>query len=305
MKRILVSLMVIGLVGGLMGSALADFSDIETSADNYFKTGGMDLKVVDKFDNEWDDPDVPMMFAVNDGWPECSKDRTFGLHNAGSNEQEPPHVYLHLKNISCNSTDPKVPYKWVTFDPATGQIIDSVQADPNAYPVTEPEYVAEKGGIAGEDKNGTPVVVPGLGRYGEDCQLSKHVEISIWVSDTKGGPFFPIDLFAMGFDLNTDGFVTVNEVECEQIVLTDKFVGLPGCETIWVKISLKLMDIDEDDLIAQGVLTDPGTGYGWFDETDDDEKKWDHWPTNALMYDIMKFDLAFELLQTYHDTGPD
>jgi len=44
------------------------------------------------------------------------------------------------------------------------------------------------------------------------------------------------------------------------------------------------------------VLTDPGTGYGWFNQSEYAEMKWNDWPTNALMYDVMEFDISFELL---------
>ena len=75
-------------------------------------------------------------------------------------------------------------------------------------------------------------------------------------------------------------------------------------ETAWgkgvfrkFKIEVHFPDIDEDDLIAAGLLADPGTGYGYFDDSDPDvqEKCWDHWPTNAYMGDKATFDLLFLL----------
>ena len=62
-------------------------------------------------------------------------------------------------------------------------------------------------------------------------------------------------------------------------------------------IRLHFPDIDEDDLIAAGLLLPPaepadGDG-GYFDGTDPDIqlKCWDHWPTNAYMGDKSIFDM--------------
>ena len=286
MKNILLSVVVVTtLVAAGVGGTLADFSDIETSQDNYFETGGMDLKVSDDLGNEYDDPDIPTFYEVTTGWPCCSKDRTFDLHNAGDGEQSPPHVYIHIKNLECSQLEPKITYKYIKCDPADPSLcIETDAADPDGRPVTEPEYVACCGGVAGEDKDGNPVTVPGIGCdvCTSECLLSHHIDITIKTSAAQGGPWTEVDLFALGLDKNKDGFIKMNEVECEQIELGT----LPGCTTMWVNTSLHLQNIDEDDL-----------GLHCFDENDDDEKKWDHWPSNALMYDRMDFDMAFELFQ--------
>ena len=286
MKNIFLSVMVVAtLVAAGVGGTLADFSDIETSQDNYFETGGMDLKVSDEAGNEYDDPDIPTFYEVTTGWPCCSKDRTFDLHNAGDGEQSPPHVYIHIKNVECSQLEPKITYKYIKCDLTDPtKCVETVAADPDGRPVTEPEYVACCGGVAGEDKNGDPVTVPGIGcdKCTSECLLAHHVDIKISTCDTQGGTYTPVDLFALGLDKNGDGFIKMNEVECEQIELGT----LPGCTTMWVNMSLHLQDIPEGDL-----------GFDCFDENDPDEVKWDHWPTNALMYDRMDFDMAFELLQ--------
>ena len=298
MKKILMSLLVIAAVTGLMGASLADFSDIETSANNYFATGGMDLKVsVEGI--EYDDPDVPAVFEIDDGWPCCYKEMMVDLHNAGDHEQVAPMVHLHIKNVDCEWAMPKIPYKWIICEDLNGGPGGCIEADentPGAKPVTEPEFVAECGGIVGEDKDGNPITVPGIGCcYGENCQLSKHVDVTIWTSPddngTPTGTWTEVDL--SDYDADQSGMIKMDELECHQIPLA----LLPGCNTIWVKVVLHLQDVDEDDLIAAQVLADPGTGYGYVDATDVAEAKWDHWPTNALMYDRMNFDMAFELLQ--------
>jgi hypothetical protein len=55
MKRILVSLMVIALISGLIGSGIyATFSDLETSSGNQFISGTLDLKLSDANETDQD-----------------------------------------------------------------------------------------------------------------------------------------------------------------------------------------------------------------------------------------------------------
>lgn len=71
-------------------------------------------------------------------------------------------------------------------------------------------------------------------------------------------------------------------------------------------IRLHFPDIDEDDLIDGGIISDPGTGYGYFDENDPDValKCWDHWPTNAYMGDKCFFDIEFLLAWEGQEPSP-
>ena len=165
--------------------------------------------------------------------------------------------------------------------------------------MTEPEYVAEMGGVAGESANGTPVIVTGMGEYGESCNVSNHVGIGgIWVA----GPYehgtvntsaqvpqldwVSVNLTAYDTD-PADGEIKLNELVCNEILLDQ----IPNCKKIWVHISLVLQDFDEEAAFAQNLI--PRT---YFAETYP-EAKWDHWPSNAYQKDYMEFDMAFELLQ--------
>jgi predicted ribosomally synthesized peptide with SipW-like signal peptide len=79
-KKILVSMMVIGLVAALAGAGLyALFSDTETSSGNYFSAGTLDLKVDGK-----EDPDVPVYFELKDVKPGDSDSVEIVLSNEGS-----------------------------------------------------------------------------------------------------------------------------------------------------------------------------------------------------------------------------
>jgi len=252
-KTILMSLLMIGVVATAVGATLADFSDIEVSQDNYFNTGSMDLLVSDSTGQWWNGPGViPALFTVSDAWPCCSKDFRFDLHNDGQGYQEVPWVYIHFKNLECYG-------------------IERV----------EPEIAVEDGGIIGELADGTIVYSPGIGVYGENCELAEHIDIAIYTGTTGIGGPFPnyIDLIAMGYDKNGDGVIKMNEIECEQIELGE----LPDCEPLYVMVTLHLQDVPEEYL-----------GYDLFPGTD---SKWNDWVTNALMKDGMEFDIAFELLQ--------
>ncbi|ADC65841.1 conserved hypothetical protein [Ferroglobus placidus DSM 10642] len=82
--RWVVSLLVLGVVGILLGSGtLAYFSDTETSEDNYIAAGTLELKLGDG-DNTWyDDPDIPN-YTISDVYPGWSDWVDFYAKNFGS-----------------------------------------------------------------------------------------------------------------------------------------------------------------------------------------------------------------------------
>ena len=313
MKNILLSVMVIcTLVGGALAGTLADFSDIEVSPDNYFETGSLDLAVSDSDGTHFNGVDVPAFWEVSDAWPCCDKSVFLDLENVGQGFQQVPNVYIHFKNVDCYWIQPKdYSVIWVdengdivaepTWAPGAGQaqiLPDGTILPDYPKPLTEPEYVAELGGIAGENATGGLVTVPGIGLcYGEDCQLAEHIGVLMWIAGPwpdedkpESSDAVPSAAWRMVTlpDPNGDGVTKLDELICVQIDLG----GLPCNEGIWVHISLHLQDFDEEDAYAQGLI--PET---YFDETNDIEAKFDHWPTNALQKDGVRFDMAFELLQ--------
>ena len=301
MKKILMSLLVIGLVTGLMGAALADFSDIETSRLNSFATGSMDLKVSDGETGElYQDPEVPVMFDIVDAWPECeNKVAYFDLTNEGQGDQFVPWVYLHIKNLICEDIETPEPEEAAE----TGNNPIGEDAEGRAIYATTTMY----------DPTGVNGAEAALGEFGQNCELSKHVDITIWLSRVSGDGTAAGAVYEDPMDLSEydvapqDGVIKVNELFCKQVELgqlANDPTQDPG-NVLYVKVMLRLQDVDEDKLIADGRLVDPGTGYGWFDASDPSEAKWDHWPTNALMKDKMTFDMAFELLQIQGGNPPD
>jgi hypothetical protein len=254
----LVAVLALAIAG--IGGVFADYQDIEVSQDNFFSTGSMNLKVSDETGNVWDGPDViPALFeisAAGGAFPCCSKDIRLDLHAELQGQAESAVCYIHFKNIECAG-------------------IEKV----------EPEIAVEEGGIIGELADGTLVYSPGIGEYGENCELSEHVDISIFTGPSIGGPWEPVDL--SDYDENDDGIIKMNEIECEQIPLVELF----DCTAVYVMITLHLQDVPEEYL-----------DYDLFDETDPAEAKWNDWPTNALMKDRMYFDMSFELFQNWLPT---
>ena len=152
----------------------------------------------------------------------------------------------------------------------------------------EPEVVAEEGGKHGQK------MVPGIGPAWD---IDEHIGVEIFYGPT--GNKTKVDLSF--YDTNGDNVTKMAELECSQL-LVGKAVQC-GME-YEIEFRFVMQDVDEDDLITDGTLTDPGTGHGWFDETDEHEVKWDHWPTNAYMGDEVKFDMLFELLQFKPEDHP-
>jgi len=311
-KNVFLSVVVVAtLVAAGIGGTLADFSDIEVSQDNVFKTGALDLVVSDYLGNQFQNAagGISPMFTVRDVIPCYSNDIKLDLHNLGQGTQGNPTVYLHLKNFECGWVVPKLVYQWVDVNGDEVIVVDpppaGTQGTGYPKPLNEPEYVGELGGLAGEDVDGNKVFVPGIGpSFGEGCELARQIHIEIRVAgpypcdtmltaaEVPGGDWVTLDLSEYDTD-PANGIIKLNELECVEIDLG----SLPYCYKIWVNFITHLQDIDEDDLIEQGVLTDPGTGYGWFDDTIPAEAKWDHWPTNAIQKDALHFDMAFELFQ--------
>lgn len=282
------------LIAAGVGSTFADFSDYEVSEDNYFAVGGMDLTVSNALGVEFNGVNIPTIWEVADGWPECSKDRSFDLHNQGSNEQEVPTVSMHWKNLEKSFLTPKVVYKYYRFMPLDGPYTYAqgcaVDAE-GAIAVTEPDYVAVMGGVAGEDADGATVTVDGIGADAY-CLLPQSIVVNAKIAGPYGvSPLNPKPakasevpagdwvtfVWPAGVDDNADGVITLDELICKQIEIID----LAGCNSIWFNISLVMTDLDEADF-----------GLNHFPA----DSKWQYWPTNALMYDKIMWDIGFEMI---------
>jgi len=291
MKNIFLSVVVVAtLVAAGVGGTLADFSDIEVSEDNYFKTGSLDLTVSDYAMNEYNGDEVPAFIQYEGAWPCSDKSYFIDLENWGQGTQYKPYAYIHFKNVVCCWVYPKLLYMWVNEAgeeveapaPPAGydEWFEGMQGTSFPKPVTEPEYVAEYGGIAGEKADGTLVVVDGIGSFGEGCELKEHIGVMIevagpWPHENKPEPSLDLDWTEV-----FNGKLDV--LECQEIEL----MQLENCNGMWVHIVFHLQEPAEEDF-----------GFNYFDETIKSEAKWNDWVTNAMQKDGVHFDMAFELLQ--------
>lgn len=275
MKNIFLSVVVVTtLLAAGIGGTFAHFSDTEEVFDNYLQSDELDLKVSTVMKDasgwvstgEYDQPNIPALVTKDDYMEPClDYSFHFDLHNVS--EAITGRAYLHLKNPRCEDIDTKY-----------------------GEAKTEPELVAENGGYVGQ------VLVPGIGDI--DCFLSRYIEVvTIRIEDYDTTVLGTVDIDA--YDADGDGSVMMDELICHNVELWD----IPACNSVVVVIDFHLFDIDEDDLIAEGILTPPavpapGDG-GYFDGTDDDIKAkcWDHWPSNALQKDRIYFDILFSLAQ--------
>jgi hypothetical protein len=198
--------------------------------------------------NGADDPDV-LPFTIRGMIPDKWYDVTKTVANVGTIDGW---LYLHIKNAVCEETNDK--------DINGDGIIDALDKP-------EPEVVAEQGGKHGQE------MVPGVG---ERCDMEKHIEVEILYDDV------PVDL--SDYDLNGDGKVKLDEVECNQILIAQ----LEQCgQEHTLRFGFILQDVPEEYY-----------GIDIFDVDDPHEIKWNWWPTNCYMGDTVTFDILFELLQT-------
>jgi len=92
MKNALLGLLLLGVIAAIVGSGtLAYFSDTETSTNNVFAAGTIDLQVDGK-----DDPNVTTYFSVSDVYPPANGSVVINLTNVGTNAGM---ADIHIKNV--------------------------------------------------------------------------------------------------------------------------------------------------------------------------------------------------------------
>lgn len=280
MRSLYLTLVVVAaLVLSGIGGTLATWSDSETSAGNWVSTGSLDLKVNGADDAPWG-KGVPVKIGVDCVIPM----KFYGpyeveLWNAGQCNF-PAHAYIHLKEYQCSNIEPKVnPYPdggsaWWPAGVTTGY-----PAPDGSGLKPEPELVAEYGGKV------DCFTVPGIGPEGDECSMGSHVELI--VTGTDVAPNDP-DADIIYRDL-------LGKWYCKEIYLFD----LMPCEprTIYVWVYLR-QDSEED--YGYDFVLDPGDP-GWPTEAGAAEaalmhwKKFNDWPSNAMMKDKVVFSLEFDL----------
>ena len=249
MKSMIITVIIIGTLAlAGIGGTMADFSDSEEELDDVLQAGSLDLLVNGKNDR------AILPFVVKGMVPEKSYHKMKKVKNIGTIDG---HLYIHIKNVECVEAN----MKDINGD---GKI--------NALDKPEPEIVAEQGGQVGQK------IVPGLG---ERCDMQDHIWVRILT-----GPVAQIkwlDLRPL-YDLDGDGYVHLNEIECKQVYLGE----LPACGVEYgIEFGFVLRNVPEEYW-----------GLDIFNQNDPHEVKWNWWPTNCYQGDKVTFDVLFELLQT-------
>jgi predicted ribosomally synthesized peptide with SipW-like signal peptide len=132
----------------------------------------------------------------------------------------------------------------------------------------EPELVAEQGGKV------NCVTVPGIGILGDDCTLGDHIGVYLTLDNPAVDPTDMIFLGKLG------------EIVCQEIYLFD----LMPCEPRNIYLYFHLQQPSEEDF---GLNLIPNEGEAGYDEMH--WKKFNDWPSWALMKDVVTFDVEFDL----------
>lgn len=282
MRNVVLSIVVVAaLVTAGIGGTFATWSDSEVSEDNFVATGSLDLKVNGADDEPWG-TGVPVKVAV-----ECVIPQKFygpyeiELWNAGQCDF-PSHAYIHLKDYVCSNICPKVnPYPdggspyWPPGETTGYPAPDGSGLKP------EPELVAEYGGKV------NCVTVPGIGPEGDECSMGSHVELIV-----TGTPLPPND---------DNAEVLIRDLlgkwYCKELYLFDLMPCEPRTIYIWVYLR---QDSEEDYgynyfLTPEELDIDPATHPDEYAAALLHWKKFNDWPSAALMKDKVVFDLEFDL----------
>ena len=119
-KTLLALIVILAIVTASVGGTLADFSDIETSHDNYIETGSLDLKVATA-DENWvagdfhDDPTLDMVMEIDDGQICQTYGANLLLKNAGSGAGW-AYLFFHLTEDSASIGDTTTLSIWYDTD---------------------------------------------------------------------------------------------------------------------------------------------------------------------------------------------
>ena len=147
MRKVLMAAMALALVAGLIGMGVyAKWSDTETSKDNYFQAGSLDLKV-----NGADDPNVSVLIKEGNVFPGQTGSVTVTLENAGTLAGK---AYLHIKNLDCNENDVIEPEVGDNDIDEKVELCDAIKVKIGDVEKTLPEWVDQTvslGDLAGND----------------------------------------------------------------------------------------------------------------------------------------------------------
>jgi len=258
MKSIfLVAVVVCALAIAGIGGTFATWSDSETSMGNKIVTGSVDLKVNGE-DDVGPSPDNPKW---GNGVPtKVSIDCMIPCQWYGPFE-------VDLWNAGVCEYDSKcyVHFKDACCGNAPPKEGSGYEAPGGEGMKPEPELVAEYGGKV------DCLYVPGIGVTGDNCSMLSHVEVIVCDADGNVlvGPSKLVDIL------------------CDEIYICD----LTPCQQETIYMYFHLIQESEEDY-GYDFFADPGDAG--FDELR--WKKFNDWPSWAMMRDQVVFSVEFDLL---------
>jgi predicted ribosomally synthesized peptide with SipW-like signal peptide len=299
-KHIILAVVVVAALAlAGVGGVFATWSDSEISFDNSIATGSLDLKVNGADDQRLDaagnvlwGEGVPTKFSFDCMVPQ----KFYGpyeveLWNAGQC-QFPAHAYLQVKRIECGNVLPKVNPE----DPEEGGSDMWPRGATTGYPAPElypgdpiagqlkpePELVAEYGGKV------NCFEVPGIGPEGDECSMGTHVEMIITLTTVP--PNYP------------DAEIVARDKLIKWLGVEHYLFDLMPCEPKMIYLWF-LLQQDNEEMYGYDFVPDP-TDADFPDPVEDPEayaaavlhwKKFNDWPSWALMKDKAEIDVEFDL----------
>jgi predicted ribosomally synthesized peptide with SipW-like signal peptide len=140
MNKVIASLLMIGVVAAMAGAGtFAYFTDTETSVDNTFTAGTLDLQIWDGVGNWVDDPDVP---TVNNLWndkvnnvkPGDSDALIIPIKNAGTIDG---YADIHIMNVTNYPGDTPEPETLPDLGELGSAIVVKIEYDSNGDGVAD------------------------------------------------------------------------------------------------------------------------------------------------------------------------
>jgi len=167
---ILAVVLVLAVGGSLASGTMAGFFDVEVSTENMMCAGTRTLEL----------SGGPIV--IEHAWPSQWFSEEYTLLNTGSLDGI---AYIHFPAVG----DPEGHWQGIRCEEAgtvNGMVYDgtsyrtAVGTEPVGIGVatTEPELTAEEGGCVGEKNDGSPVIVPGMGR--DTANLADFLEVEVY-----------------------------------------------------------------------------------------------------------------------------
>ena len=321
MRKVLTSLMIMGLIGAVIGAGFfADYPDSETSEGNKITAGTMDLKV-----NDADDPCVGASICLDCVTPCNTTDYYVKVSNIGcvdgllymeyqnilGIEDVMDDVVIHANTEQCSPCQDTTKVVVEETDENACDQADVSNCEDNCAVVTcetiytnpcsqegciatnEPEHVAECGGQIGG------LTVAGIGAdYGANGEMAKWLEVGTKVFDKDGDGFLDNPDNGIGTATADNGQIEADEAAQSGWIDIEELIGLMD--------SLGADSESESSMSYLGFLGANVDSYIYVkvhllqieDECWQGDPLFKYWPTNAMQGDSLCWDVMYALFSS-------